>query len=80
VRLENIGINLDPALEPVLGQQKVKDHRTSHPKISSGKDLSKVSFQIQLLPVSQVAAKPLRLGKALSKIKLFKLQTAGGFH
>ena len=24
-RLENIGINLDPALEPVLGQQKVKD-------------------------------------------------------
>ena len=25
LRLENIGINLDPALEPVLGQQKVKD-------------------------------------------------------
>ena len=24
-RLENIGINLDPALEPVLGQQKIKD-------------------------------------------------------
>ncbi|CAJ1352426.1 unnamed protein product, partial [Effrenium voratum] len=25
ILLENIGINLDPALEPVLGQQKVKD-------------------------------------------------------
>ena len=30
LRLENIGINLDPALEPVLGQQKVKDGLAPH--------------------------------------------------
>ncbi len=35
VRLENIGINLDPALEPVLGQQKIKDQP---PKKSIRKD------------------------------------------
>eukprot|EP00913_Durusdinium_trenchii_P034419 g32200.t1 len=31
ILLENIGINLDPALEPVLGQQKIKDRNPTFP-------------------------------------------------